>query len=471
MSIRVKRQAKVPFMALIGLVSCTALLAGCTSSRFMGAPLVTNSVNTAINADLNQAMPNAVAATDLPSQRQQLASMNPRAPYVPAADIGASGPYNTAIDSQDPRLTGQYGQVQASPSFGQAPANSSQIVRQQLPTLSSPVVTSTQTMPAMPQVASVDLAKAPNVDKTTTASVSTPRAVPENSFMHRIEAGESLYAIARRYDVTTDSIVSANGLASPDKIFVGQEIIVPGRPGMTAPKSTLSAPAPQALGTLKVAETTEEPVQLTPPAAVTPAPEAPKRVDEQKTASIAKTVAASAPVAPRPIARPSGLSAAKAAQKVETAKVEPKPAPVETKPAEKVQTASISTPAPKVEAATAGFRWPVKGRVIADFAGSKTGLNIEVPEGSSVRAAEAGQVIYVGNAVEGFGNLILIKHTNGFVSAYAHLKDITVAKGTNVGRGDAIGTVGMTGSVNRPQLHFELRKGATPVDPAPLLSS
>jgi murein DD-endopeptidase MepM/ murein hydrolase activator NlpD len=94
-----------------------------------------------------------------------------------------------------------------------------------------------------------------------------------------------------------------------------------------------------------------------------------------------------------------------------------------------------------------------------------------VPEGSSVRAAEAGEVIYVGSAVEGFGNLILIKHANGYVSAYAHLKDINVAKGTQVNRGDSIGTVGMTGAVNRPQLHFELRKGATPVDPTPLLSS
>jgi murein DD-endopeptidase MepM/ murein hydrolase activator NlpD len=79
-------------------------------------------------------------------------------------------------------------------------------------------------------------------------------------------------------------------------------------------------------------------------------------------------------------------------------------------------------------------------------------------------------VIYTGSGVEGYGNLILIRHPNGYVSAYAHLKSIGVNKGDNVTRGDNIGQAGTTGSVSRPQLHFELRKGATPVDPIPLLA-
>jgi murein DD-endopeptidase MepM/ murein hydrolase activator NlpD len=117
------------------------------------------------------------------------------------------------------------------------------------------------------------------------------------------------------------------------------------------------------------------------------------------------------------------------------------------------------------------FRWPISGKVITDFIASKgTGINIEAPEGAAVRAAENGQVIYVGSGVEGYGNLILIRHANGYVSAYAHLKAVGVNKGDNVTRGDSIGQAGMTGSVSRPQLHFELRKGATPVDPVPLLA-
>ena len=116
------------------------------------------------------------------------------------------------------------------------------------------------------------------------------------------------------------------------------------------------------------------------------------------------------------------------------------------------------------------FRWPVSGKVIVDFASSKgTGINIAAPEGTPIKAAENGTVIYVGSGVEGYGNLILIRHANGYVSAYANLKDMSVQKGATVSRGDTIGSAGTTGSVSSPQLHFELRKGATPVDPVPLL--
>jgi murein DD-endopeptidase MepM/ murein hydrolase activator NlpD len=138
-----------------------------------------------------------------------------------------------------------------------------------------------------------------------------------------------------------------------------------------------------------------------------------------------------------------------------------------------VQQASVQQPvAEPVMSGSDKFRWPASGRVITDFAGSKgTGINIEVAEGSPIKAAENGTVIYVGSGVEGYGNLILLRHPNGFVSAYAHLKSMAVAKGDTVTRGEGIGTAGMTGSVSKPQLHFELRKGATPVDPVPLLAS
>ena len=100
-----------------------------------------------------------------------------------------------------------------------------------------------------------------------------------------------------------------------------------------------------------------------------------------------------------------------------------------------------------------------------------TGINIEASEGAPAAAAENGTVIYVGSGVEGYGNLVLIRHPNGYVSAYAHLSSMNVAKGAVVKRGDTIGAAGKTGSVTQSQLHFELRKGATPVDPMPLLSA
>jgi murein DD-endopeptidase MepM/ murein hydrolase activator NlpD len=244
-------------------------------------------------------------------------------------------------------------------------------------------------------------------------------------FTHTIASGESLYTIARRYEVTTQSLVQANNLSSPDKIVVGQKVIIPGRADLLATK------APNA-----------QVASATPMSAPVPA---------QQTLPQA---------APNPLQAAAPAAAPLAA-----------PAPAQAAPAQAAPVQVASAPAqPAVSGG--GFRWPVSGRVLTDFASSKgTGINIEVPEGTSVKAADNGTVIYVGSGVEGYGNLILIRHPNGYVSAYAHLGSMSVAKGANVNRGDSIGAAGMTGSVTKPQLHFELRKGATPVDPVPLLAS
>jgi len=122
-----------------------------------------------------------------------------------------------------------------------------------------------------------------------------------------------------------------------------------------------------------------------------------------------------------------------------------------------------------------GFRWPVRGRVIAAF-GPKAngvqndGINLAVPEGTPIKAAEDGVVAYAGSELKGYGNLVLVRHPNGFVTAYAHASDILVKRGETVKRGQVIAHAGQTGSVTSPQLHFEIRKGATPVDPSQYLS-
>ncbi|WP_417308640.1 peptidoglycan DD-metalloendopeptidase family protein [Devosia sp.] len=253
---------------------------------------------------------------------------------------------------------------------------------------------------------------------------SAPVSVPSDAYVHVIESGESLYTIARRYNVTAQAIVAANGFSSPDKIYVGQKIIIPGRADLLAnmaPAKPTGTVVPQTRPTTQVAAASPQPSTPVAQPAAPAAKPAPKPVLEAKTSD------------PGPLVQPSKEPTLSGADK---------------------------------------FRWPISGRVITDFANSKaTGINIEAPEGAVVRAAENGQVIYAGSGVAGYGNLILIRHPNGFVSAYAHLKDMNVAKGTVVNRGDNIGTAGMTGSVSKPQLHFELRKGATPVDPMPLLAS
>jgi murein DD-endopeptidase MepM/ murein hydrolase activator NlpD len=170
-------------------------------------------------------------------------------------------------------------------------------------------------------------------------------------------------------------------------------------------------------------------------------PAKPVKPEPQRVASIepAKPVAASAP------------------------KAEAKAAPVEEP---KATGALPSEP-------TAEFRWPARGRVIAGFGanGGNEGINISVPEGTPVKAAESGTVTYSGSEVKGYGNLVLIKHDNGYVSAYAHNGELSVKRGEKVKRGQVIAKAGQTGNVTSPQLHFEIRKGQTPVDPTAFLAN
>ena len=120
------------------------------------------------------------------------------------------------------------------------------------------------------------------------------------------------------------------------------------------------------------------------------------------------------------------------------------------------------------------FRWPVNGRVIQAFGPKPSGqqndgLNVSVPEGTPIKAAEDGVVAYAGNELKTYGNLVLIRHANGYVTAYAHASEIMVKRDDTVKRGQIIAKAGQTGSVTAPQVHFEIRKGSTPVDPAPFL--
>ena len=114
----------------------------------------------------------------------------------------------------------------------------------------------------------------------------------------------------------------------------------------------------------------------------------------------------------------------------------------------------------------------MRGRVIANFRpGSSDGIRLSVPEGTPIKAAEDGVVAYAGSELRGYGNLVLVRHSNGFVTAYAHNSDIRVRRGEQVRRGQTIAAAGQTGNVNSPQLHFEIRRGATPVDPMTYLGS
>ena len=120
------------------------------------------------------------------------------------------------------------------------------------------------------------------------------------------------------------------------------------------------------------------------------------------------------------------------------------------------------------------FVWPVSGKVISNFGSTlqgerNDGINIATPLGTPIRAAASGSVSYAGNELKGYGNLILIRHDNGYVTAYAHADRLVVGRGDSVLKGQVIGYAGQTGDVTSPQVHFEIRRGVTPVNPQPLL--
>jgi murein DD-endopeptidase MepM/ murein hydrolase activator NlpD len=133
--------------------------------------------------------------------------------------------------------------------------------------------------------------------------------------------------------------------------------------------------------------------------------------------------------------------------------------------------ASDAAPA---ESASGKFRWPVRGRIISGFGKRpdgthNDGVNLAVPQGTEIHAVEGGKVAYAGNELKGYGNLVLVRHDNGWVSAYAHAEQLLVKRDDIVRRGQVIARAGRTGTVDQPQLHFELRHGAKPVDPLPHL--
>lgn len=117
-----------------------------------------------------------------------------------------------------------------------------------------------------------------------------------------------------------------------------------------------------------------------------------------------------------------------------------------------------------------GFIWPVKGAVLSSYGPKDSGLhndglNIKAAKGTAVSAANSGQVMYVGDALKGFGNLVLLRHANGWVTAYGHLDSVSVTKGQKISQGDKLGTIGTSGRVDQPQLHFEIRRGSEALNP------
>jgi murein DD-endopeptidase MepM/ murein hydrolase activator NlpD len=321
-----------------------------------------------------------------------------------------------------------------------------------------------------------------------------------------VAPGETLYTLARRWGVTVDMIARANGLTTP-YVRPGAVLLIPhadpaayGRAPVSAQAGQSAPPAQSAVCTgalchiVKPGETLAgiarahnlsdrqlaEANNLTGSGLkpgqklVVPAPSQPPRqaLAERQSRAPAPAVQAqkaSPPAAAEPL--PKGINS------------DPAAAPVPLKPVPETRTAQLQPlPEASCEAALANpqprmgatFRKPVEGKTIAPFGPQKDGtvnegITISVPKGTPVKAAENGVVAYAGDELPGFGNLILIRHADDYITAYAHADTILVKKCDVIKRGQTIGTAGTTGDASQPQLHFEVRKNSKPVDPLPLL--
>lgn len=243
---------------------------------------------------------------------------------------------------------------------------------------------------------------------------------------YTVRSGDSLYAIARQNKVKLDDLQRYNGIADVRRVKPGMVLKIPGIAGAAmaeAPAS--SSPAPV----------------LTPPPAPPVTAEAPAPSTSEP-AAISAT--------PKILNSGAGEEKKVAALDAGTA-------------------ASVAAPA-SGSVADGKLRWPAKGRIIAGY-GPRTdgthndGINISVPAGTDIHAAEGGTVAYAGSELKGYGNLILVRHDNGIVTAYAHASEMLVKRGDRVTRGQVIAKAGKTGAVDQPQVHFEVRRDQTPVDP------
>ena len=260
-----------------------------------------------------------------------------------------------------------------------------------------------------------------------------------------VGAGDSVHSLARRHGISARAIIEANHLLPPYVLKAGRRIILPRSRVHTVRRGdTLSAIA-RAYGTDTFILARAN--RLGPPYTI--------YVGQKLTIPTAGLAGAQKIMASKSSVAPKSKSVAR--------KTPPAPRVVSRKPPSMVTV-------PKPPAASGGFIWPVKGRVISTF-GSKTkglqndGINIAASRGSPVHAAQNGVVAYAGNELRGFGNLVLIKHSGGWITAYAHNGSVLVKRGKRVRKGQKIATVGSTGSVTTPQLHFEMRKDKRAVDP------
>lgn len=269
-----------------------------------------------------------------------------------------------------------------------------------------------------------------------------------------VQKGDTLYSLSRKYEVPLRRMIEENNLSAPYTLTIGQTLRLPARQTHTVAK-----------GDTLYSISKRYNVDITSLSRL-------NDLDAPYTLSVGQVLSL-----PETIAGTTQIAQTTTSQKVASVHM----------PARKTTVKTIATTTTKSTATTkkitkssssktvstyrkTKFLWPVNGTVVSNFGAAgkgrkNDGINIKATMGTNVKAADKGIVAYAGNELKGFGNLVLIKHSDGYITAYAHNEKLYVKKGQTVLRGEKIATVGSTGSVNTPQLHFEVRAGKKAVNP------
>lgn len=304
---------------------------------------------------------------------------------------------------------------------------------------------STAALPAQTKPAPVAAAAAPAPALAAAPAALVPLSpdlIAKYGATYTVKPGDSLYQIARAHKVPFTELQQVNAITDVLKVKPGAVLKVPGL--ATAAAEQIAQPAPL---------TPAQPPAVNAPRLTQAAPASPIQPalinGNQKVASLTDKASDA-------VAQPSSVATAAIAAPKSDKSVAPT-APATTQAGDSIK-----------------LRWPAQGKIIAGFGGRPDGLhndgiNLSVPLGTDVHAAESGVVAYAGSELKGYGNLILIRHDNGWVTAYAHNDELLVKRGDKITRGQVVAKAGKTGQVEQPQVHFELRQGSKPVDPTPYM--
>jgi murein DD-endopeptidase MepM/ murein hydrolase activator NlpD len=323
-----------------------------------------------------------------------------------------------------------------------------------------------------------------------------PRSVaaahPQAGVTIIVGTSDTLEILAQRYHVTPAAIIAANGYRGPRTLQPGQQLVIPRAATVAAAPPVAVAPPPASRpvavaaaapnvhvvnpgdSLLSIAHRNHISVGELAQANGLDA-SAKLRLGTRLTVPAARAAGAAPPASPVFAAAPPVATAPASGPKLAVAGPQQSARLAQANPAPEDNAAESPVKAAESTGALPTFRWPVRGKVITSY-GAKTngksndGINLAVPEGTPVKAAEDGVVAYAGNELKGYGNLVLVRHANGYVTAYAHASELLVKRGDPIKRGQVIAKSGQSGEVASPQLHFEIRKGSAPVDPLQFLN-